>query len=89
MVCTRIFDGKVLVKSSKKFYKCCSGKWKGNQNDKTRSMQSNSGRYVGCWNIKWSRFSKCYFLQKEVEQMLKKHLEDYALVYKVGILTDW
>ena len=33
-------------------------------------------------------FPNITFLQKEVEQMLKKHLEDYALVYKVGILTD-
>ena len=33
-------------------------------------------------------FPNVTFLQKEVEQMLKKHLEDYALVYKVGILTD-
>ena len=33
-------------------------------------------------------FPNVTLLQKEVEQMLKKHLEDYALVYKVGILTD-
>ena len=33
-------------------------------------------------------FPNVTFLQKEVEQMLKKHLEDYALVYKVGILAD-
>ena len=33
-------------------------------------------------------FTNITLLQKEVEQMLKKHLEDYALVYKVGILTD-
>ena len=33
-------------------------------------------------------FPNITLLQKEVEQMLKKHLEDYALVYKVGILTD-
>ena len=33
-------------------------------------------------------FPNITLLQQEVEQMLKKHLEDYALVYKVGILTD-
>ena len=33
-------------------------------------------------------FPNVTLLQKEVEQMLKKHLEDYALVYKIGILTD-
>ena len=33
-------------------------------------------------------FPNITLLQKEVEQMLKKHLENYALVYKVGILTD-
>ena len=33
-------------------------------------------------------FPNITLLQKEVEQMLKKHLEDYVLVYKVGILTD-
>ena len=33
-------------------------------------------------------FPNVTLLQKQVEQMLKKHLEDYALVYKVGILTD-
>ena len=33
-------------------------------------------------------FPNIAFLKEEVEQMLKKHLEDYALVYKVGILTD-
>ena len=33
-------------------------------------------------------FPSITFLKKEVEQMLKKHLEDYALVYKIGILTD-
>lgn len=33
-------------------------------------------------------FPNITLLQKEVEQMLMKHLEDYALVYKVGILTD-
>ena len=33
-------------------------------------------------------FPNVTLLQKEVEQMLKKHLEDYALVYKVGILID-
>ena len=33
-------------------------------------------------------FPNVTLLQKEVEQMLQKHLEDYALVYKVGILTD-
>ena len=33
-------------------------------------------------------FPNITLLQKEVEQMLMKHLEDYALVYKVGILID-
>ena len=33
-------------------------------------------------------FPSITLLQQEVEQMLKKHLEDYALVYKVGILID-
>ena len=33
-------------------------------------------------------FPNITLLQQEVEQMLKKHLEDYALVYKVGILID-
>ena len=33
-------------------------------------------------------FPNITLLQQKVEQMLKKHLEDYALVYKVGILTD-
>ena len=33
-------------------------------------------------------FPNITLLKKEVEQMLKKHLEDYTLVYKVGILAD-
>ena len=33
-------------------------------------------------------FPNITLLKKEVEEILKKHLEDYALVYKVGILTD-
>ncbi len=33
-------------------------------------------------------FPSITLLKKEVEQMLKKHLDDYALVYKVGILID-
>ena len=33
-------------------------------------------------------FPNITLLQREVEQMMKKHLEDYALVYKVGILAD-
>ena len=33
-------------------------------------------------------FPNITLLKKEVEEMLKKHLEDYALVYKVGILID-
>ena len=28
------------------------------------------------------------FLQREVETIVKKHLEDYALVYKVAIIND-
>ncbi len=33
-------------------------------------------------------FPNITLLQKAVEQMLRKNLEDYALVHKVGILTD-
>ena len=33
-------------------------------------------------------FPNIILLKKEVEQILKKHLEDYVLVYKVGILND-
>ncbi len=28
------------------------------------------------------------FLQREVETIVKKHLEDYVLVYKVAIIND-